>query len=335
MHSSLIKKKFKVMTAFVIVCLAAMAMVSSSYAWLAISRTPIVSDLDLTVMTESRLEIAPDVNGQPGEWDVVLDLSSFLEDVVPLKPVTFSKINQVLYTPLYDVDGRSTGLTVALSDEVNANVKKGDQSAYENGYYIAVTFWVRGAQNAAISLSSAKEIDEGLAGSGTYVIGNPVWNGEVYRHTNGGNGLETALRIGFRCQNTTLDGQQIDETRFVIYEPNSDMHYNGAQGYVETTSLDGGLLVEEADLIRQTASTWDETNPILKDTVVYSLGTFENSSKLFEITPHTMEKVTMYVWLEGRDMDCINQLMAAETSIKACIQLTANDGYNDTGITRD
>ncbi len=322
--------------AFVAVFLSAMAMVTSSYAWLAISRTPIVSDLELTVMTDSRLEIAPDVNGRPGEWDVVLDLSSLLEDLVPLRPVTYSKINDALYTTLYDTDGRATNQLIALSDEENANVKEGeDPLAHEKGYYVTVTFWVRGAQNAAISLSPAQEVEKGLAGSGTYLIGNPVWNGETQSHDNGGNGLETALRIGFRCQDTDYDGRFLGDSRFVIYEPNSDLHNHGAGGYVETTSIDGGLLIEEDNLIRQTASTWEETAPVLSDSVVYDLGDFEDSSKLFDIHTDTMEKVTMYVWLEGRDVDCINKSMQDRTNILACIQLTAKDGYHDTGIERD
>ncbi len=328
--------KSKVVVLFIVMLVIAVAVVSATYAWLEISRTPIVSDLELTVMTESRLEIAPDENGLPGEWDTSLDLSTLLEDMAPLRPVTYSKENKVLYATLYDVDGRNTGKTVALSDEVNANVKvTGNSSANENGYYIAIPFWVRGSQKADISLSKAQTVEEGTAGSGTYVIGNPVWDHQALEHKNGGNGLETALRIGFRCQTTDSNGRNIGESRFVVYEPNCDTHVTADDGYIETTSIDEGALVGDGDLIRQTTSSWDERTPILQNSVVHHLGEFENEPNLFHLEIGNMQKITLYVWLEGRDVDCINVASAATTSILARIQLTANGGYLDTGIERD
>ncbi len=312
------------------------SLVSSGYAWLEISRTPIVSDLELTVMSESNLEIAPDVNGLPGEWGLSLDLSNLLQDITPLRPVTFSKENKALYATLYDLDGRNTGKTVALTDAVNANVKATGNPVEDNkGYYIALSFWVRGAQNCTVSLTPAQEVSEGVAGSGTYVIGKPVWDEETQSHYNGGKGLETALRLGFRCQTTDSNGRPLEDPRFLVYEPNCDTHVTAPGGYIDSPSIDGGVLVEPDDLIRQTTSTWDETAPVLSDEVVYSLGEFEKKPSLFTLKIGNMQKVTLYIWLEGRDVDCINVASAVKTSILARLQLTANDGYFDSGIGRD
>ncbi len=328
--------KIKVVALFVATVMLSISLVSATYAWLEISRTPIVTDLELTVLTDSNLEVALDENGSPGEWDVSLDLSNLLEDVAPLRPVTFSKKNQALYTTLYDLDGRKTGKAVALSDAVNANVKvTGNSLAYQNGYYIAVSFWVRGGQNATISLANAMTVKEGVAGSGTYVIGKPLWDEDTQTHQNGGNGLETAIRFGFRCQTTDSNGRPIDNTRFIVYEPNCDTHVTAPDGYLDTTGLDGGLLADAADRIRQTTSKWNETAPALSNEVIYSLGEFQDSPNLFKLKIGDMQKVTMYVWLEGRDIDCINVASAARTGILGRIQLTANGGYPDTGIGRD
>lgn len=329
--------KFKLYLTFVGFIAAAIAIVSASVAWLAISRTPIVSDLGLTVLTENRLEIAPDENGSPGEWDVVLDLSTILENVAPLKTVTYSQSRSGFYAMSYGLDGRAAGATVALTDAQNANVRSnGNASGTADGYYIAIPFWLRAPSTATISLSEAKEVEEGLAGTGTYVIGNPVWNGSAVTHENGGNGLETALRLGFRCQTTDLEGNPIGESRFIIYEPNADTHVDGTTGYQPTASIDGGNgLIAENNLIWQTTSSWTETTPVLSSQVLHEMGKFQTSTDLFQITPETMQKITLYVWLEGQDVDCVNAAAAYPTSILANIQFTTNEEDNNTGIHRD
>jgi hypothetical protein len=106
---------------------------------------------------------------------------------------------------------------------------------------------------------------------------------------------------------------------------------------VATASIDGSSsLVPESDLIWQTTSSWNETTPVLSDSVVYSMGTFQTSTELFDISADTLEKITLYVWLEGQDVDCTNAASPYETSILANIQFTtAEQEENNTGITRD
>lgn len=332
-----LNKKFKVYVTFVGFVVAAVTIISASVAWMNISRTPIVSDLGLTVLTENRLEIAPDENGSPGEWDVVLDLSTILENVAPLKTVTYSQSRGGFYAMSYGLDGRAAGATVALTDAQHANVRgNGSPSGTTDGYYIAIPFWLRAPSTAVISLSEAKEVEEGLAGTGTYVIGNPVWNGSAVIHENGGNGLETAIRIGLQCQTTDLEGNPQGGSRFIIYEPNADTHVDGTTGYLETPSIDGGAsLIGGNDLIWQTTSTWNETTPVLSSNVLYQMGQFQTGTDLFTITPSTMQKITLYVWLEGQDVDCVNAAAGVPTSILANLQFTTNEQEMNTGIHRD
>ena len=332
-----LNKNHKLYLSFVGFALATIAIISASVAWMAISRTPIVSDLGLTVLTENRLEIAPDENGSPGEWDVVLDLSTILENVAPLKTVTYSQSRDAFYAMSYGLDGRAAEATVALTDAQNANVSSnGNASGTTDGYYIAIPFWLRAPSAATVCLSEAKAVDEDHAGTGTYVIGNPVWNGSTVSHDNGGNGLETALRLGFRCQTTDLKGNPTGDSRFIMYEPNCDTHVDGSTGYESTPSIDGGdSLISENNLIRQTTSSWNETTPVLSSEVLYKMGDFQSSTELFKVSSTTMQKVTLYVWLEGQDVDCTNAPAAYPTSILANIQFTTNEQDNSTGIHRD
>ena len=332
-----LNKKVKIYITFVGLVAAAVTIITASVAWLSISRTPIVSDLGLTVLTENRLEIAPDENGSPGEWNVVLDLSTILENVAPLKTVTYSQSRNAFYAMSYGLDGRAAGATVALTDAKNANVRgNGNTSGTTDGYYIAIPFWLRAPSTATICLSEAKEVEKGRAGSGTYVIGNPVWNGSAVTHENGGNGLETAIRLGFRCQTTDKKGNPKGDSKFIVYEPNADTHVDGKTGYEPTQSIDGGKsLISDSNLIWQTTSIWNETTPVLSDQVLYKMGEFKTDTELFKITPDTLQKITLYVWLEGQDVDCVNAASAYPTSILANIQFTPKENDNSTGIHRD
>lgn len=330
-----IRAKYKLPFLFGAVVLGAIAVTTATYAWFAISRTPVVSDLTLNVVSESRMEIAPDVGGKPGEWDVVLDLSGYGGNTTTLRTVTWSDRSSSFYAASYGPDGRLSGVDKALTDERNATILPGGTKSADE-YYLAVKFWVRASSSATIGLSEAKEVDEGRAGSGTYVIGNPVWNGTAQKHDNGGNGLETAVRLGFKCQTTDLEGNPTGASRFIIYEPNCDTHVDGSTGYKVTVNKDkGNGLVSEENLIRQTTSRWNEATPVLKSDVVYELGEFENSVELFETSGDTLQQVTLYVWLEGQDVDCVNAAAAYETSILANVQLKVLDENSSTGITRD
>lgn len=332
-----LEKKTRLLISYVIFAALTLTVITVSVAWMSISRTPLVSKLGLTVLAENRLEIAPDKDGSPGEWDVLLDLSTILQDLSPLKPVTYSSSRNQFFALTYGEDGRGDNIDKALTDEVNANVKTdGNVSGTADGYYIATTFWMRAPSTATIALSQAKAVEEGLSGTGTYVIGNPVWNGAALQHENGGNGLETAIRLGFRCQTTDLEGKPKGDSRFYIYEPNADTHANGESGYIATMSMDGGEgLVSDEWMIRQTTSKWDETTPVLSSDVLYEMGEFTTSTELFDITPSTMQKITLYVWLEGQDVDCVNSVSAEPTSILANVQFTTNKENTSTGIGRD
>ena len=330
-----LQEKRKLPFLFGAVVVTAVAVTTATYAWFAMSRTPIVSDLTLNVVTESRMEIAPDVNGKPGEWDAVLDLSESQKNTTSLRTVTWSNKSNAFYAAEYGPDGRISSLNKALTDAKNATILPNGPKASDE-YYMAVKFWIRASSTAAIGLSEAKEVDDGRAGSGTYVIGNPVWNGSVKKHENGGHGLETAVRLGFKCQTTDLNGNPQGGSNFIVYEPNCDTHVDGSKGYTETTNKDHGKgLVPESNLIRQTTSRWNETTPVLKSDVVYELGQFETDTQLFEVSPETMQQVTLYVWLEGQDVDCVNAAAGYETSILANVQLKVLDEKMSTGITRD
>lgn len=296
----------------------------ASYTWFSLSRTPRVSDMNMYVNSQSRMELSLDPFAE--DWQLQLDLRDAINTNAPLRPVTWVEEEQRFYAAAYGADGRLLDFEhwQPLSDEVNAN----QDSAHS--YYIKMSLFARASTTVDVTLSPAVEVDDGTNGSGTYVIGEPIWDPEQLRHDNGGLGAETAIRIGIRITPVDSEGAANQESTFYIYEPNADVHMDGTQGYVPTPSITGAeSLISEEFLIRQTASTWTESDPVERDVVVKDLGEFESSPTLFTLIAGQMVKIDLYIWLEGQDVDCISKIQ--EARILASLQF-ASDSTGQSGL---
>ena len=319
-------------------------LVGVSYTWFTLTRTPRVSNMNVYITSQPGLEMSLDKE----EWVLQLDFWDIVNATTPLDeekekpvllPVTWSEEQQSFFAAGYGLDGRLLDYEdwQPMTDDRNANKQNSD------GYYIKATFYIRSGMPADISLSPAVEVNEGVDGSGTYVRGVPVWNPGYYEkqydeegneigeklvgfgHDNGGQGAENAIRLGFRITTLVQDEEgnylpdEEKEPEFFIFEPNCDLHIDGTKGYMPTASIDGTeLLIDKDHLILQTASTWEESDPIENGVVIHTLGEFIDPQKLFSLKTGEIVQIELYVWLEGQDMDCANQ--SSNAHIQANIQ---------------
>lgn len=289
----------------------------ASYTWFSLTRTPRISDMYMYVNADTGLEfaLAPDSD----DWTLQLDFRDMVDVTTVLRPITWSDRENRFYAVNYGIDGRMTGQIDPLTDERNANKTSLD------GYYIKASFYARTGIPAEVSLSPAVEVNQGIQGSGTYLIGYPDWNAQDIVHHNGGLGGECAVRIGLRITPVDKTGQPIGEdSGMYIYEPNSDLHINGSRGYIPTQSIDmTPNLVPEDRLILQSASTWTEADPVQRGVVIHELGEFTTDPYLFSLAEDEMVRIDLYIWLEGQDVDCTNQINRAR--ILASIQFDTLD----------
>jgi hypothetical protein len=190
---------------------------------------------------------------------------------------------------------------------------------------------IRATGNVTGRLSPAVEVDQGIHGSGTFLIGTPLWNAESVSHDNMGMGAEMAMRMGIRITPVNASGETTGEkSKFFIYEPNADVHADGTEGYVPTHSVTGREnLISDKFLIRQTVSTWTETDPAQRDVVVKNLGNFMDDTTLFLLDSGEMVRLDVYIWLEGQDQDCMQTIHEAQ--VMACLQFDA-DPDNQSGL---
>ncbi len=298
-------------------------LVAASYTWFGLSRTPTVSDLEMYVNAAPGLELSQDYLSDL--WSQQLDFPTLVNaSSAPLKPATWSEEQQCFLAASYGLDGRLTGWR-KLSDEENANRDDDD------GYYVRCVFYARTGQGVTVSLTPAVPMEDGTAGSGTFLIGSPKWNSEKIYHENGGLGAELAMRFGFRMTKMDENGNILEpRSELYIYEPNCNNHLYADNVYSPTESIDGTqTLVPANRLILQTTTAWTESNPVQREQLQYFMGEFQTETKLFELQPDEIMKIELYIWLEGQDADCIGQVDQAE--ILASIQFKV-DPNNQSGL---
>ena len=281
----------------------ALLLVTATYTWFSLSRTPRVSDLGLYVVTPTGLEIALKADAPDEDWGQALDYEDLVPESAPLKPCTWSEANGRFVAMTYGLDGRMSGAWKMLSDARNAN---NDSS---EGYYTLGTFYARSATPCSVSLSEAILLEDGTKSAGTFLIGQPLWNAKALKHEDGGAGAQYAVRIGLRLTPVDLEGEPLGESRFIIYEPNADTHVSGEGGYIRTASIDGTEdLVPTERLITQNATLWTENDPVQRGVTQREMGAFTAKTELFSLKKNDVMRIDLYVWLEGQDVDCTNQI---------------------------
>lgn len=300
---------FVISSIYLVVLLSLFAGVS--YTWFSLSQNPKVSNIDISVQGQKGMELSWDPAGE--QWEQQLDFGELVEETYSLQPVTWSQQEQCFFACTYGRDGRLTDRWELLDDGLHAN-----------GYYVMGTFYVRCDERATVGLISASDLPRGQQGDGTYLTGAPIWNGQKRKHENGGFGAELAMRVGFQVQPTDLAGIPLqEEPCFYIYEANGDVHLDGSIGWVDTPGKDGRTsLIPQENLILQSATTWQETDPVRRGAVIRETGKFLTDTALFDICEDELVRITVYIWLEGQDVDCTNQI-GKNAKITANLQLYA------------
>ncbi len=283
----------------------------ATYTWISISKTPKVSDIEMTINSSPGLQLAWSKDAAEEEWEQQLNFLDAVSEDTVLYPVTWSDTDDCFYTARFGTDGRMIDEGNRLSDDTHSNSS--------SGHYVKFTLYGRTSQKVNVSLSPAVEVNSGTGSAGTYLIGTPKWDSDSISHIDGGSGAQYATRIGFKIS-------KLDENtnpKMYIYEPNYDKHLENTDDYNNRSGLTEKILVPEDRLIRQTTSFWEESDPVERDVVIRRAGVFERDVTLFELDENEMVKIDVYLWLEGNDKDCVNAV-GRDAQILANIQFEAD-----------
>lgn len=297
-------KRIRGKSYFVLYFLLLLALMSifvmSSYAWFTLSQSPRVSSMNVYITTREGLELSSSIKNP--EWKQILEVDESETLFGTLRPVTWSDLRDQFYAAAYGYDGRllDYGYWQPLTDD-------------SKSHFIKHVFYARSSQIVDVSLLSNDNKGE-ISGESTYVIGTPVWDPETQQHENAGIGAENAIRLGFRITYVDRNGNPVsDRGPMILYEPNYDRHVDNTRDYVPTPNMDDeGPLVSEDRLILQKDSGWRESYPVQSDVTIRRSGDFTRNPVLFHLEPEQIVRIEVYIWLEGQDMDCTNQMKAAQ-----------------------
>ena len=197
-----------------------------------------------------------------------------------LRPLTTLN-GKTFYRPIY----ASSGMVEAVSpnpissDELDSMTNKIET---KGGWLIKKTFYLKA------TVKDLSSVDVRLmAPIPTRETGTAISNVNKNSH-----GAE-AVRVSFTYNNTTA-----------VLEPNAD------------------VITEAANASQESLAVW-KTMSVIKQGANYKFSndngrtfTSDVSDKLFDIPTNKPVEVTMYIWLEGADRDCVNEIMGNSINVE-------------------
>lgn len=262
----------------------------SAFAWFLITNTPKVENIELTADTIGTLMIADDVGNKPGEYSDTLDLQGKVKNSTYLSPVT-TKDGLTFFAPIY------------TENKVTDLKKETNKTILDTKYVYEKTFYLRAGEDASqVDEDKAKIYDIYLVGS------SADSNNGCYVRQKGtdGDGNEITAANSIRVSLTFEGGNSGDKVT-VIYEPNSDKDNKGIEGKNMAYFAYGG-----ADKAWKEYGAYKTIQQDYDKSFTANSNVSSRSTVLDTITEGKDIKVTMRIWLEGMDKDCVNQVAADE-----------------------
>ena len=207
---------------------------------------------------------------------ITLDLS---EDCC-LRPITTNN-GVSFYKPIYGANGVVHSVTsTAVSDEEMAGMINATEE--DGGWLIKKTFYLKS------TVTDLETIDIRLMA--------PIPNREegtvIKNATEDTNGAE-AIRMSFTYNGTTE-----------VVEPNADAKTDEQD--VNQAFMPGW---KDMKVIKQGSNSYFSNN----NGATYTEG---ESEVMFRIPTNQPAEITMYIWLEGADKDCVNAIMGSEIDVQ-------------------
>lgn len=304
-------RKKALLPALAMVLASVIALSGVTYAWFTTSNTAEVKSMDVNVQTANGIQISLD----GVKWRSTISGADILDAIG--KTYTGS-------TNRYPAGTREI-LPVSSAGEVAGGTIK----MFEGGYNANGTLWSGAAEEMETSdtnfiafdlffKSSAGEEGQPLTlliGEGnSAVTGTDVFGGQADA------GVENAVRVAFLPlgnAKTAGAAQALKNgTEAIIWEPNATKHVDGAEadaGKAYTTKGFNQAFEEAAE-----DALGDKVSEVATITTSQEIVNLKNG----------INKIRVYIWLEGQDVDCINPASFGDftTTLKFSVPAAEEEG---------
>lgn len=283
------KKKWRdIRNAVTMMCVMVAMLSTATYAWFTLTDSPTVAGLQMQAVSSGGLLVSKEADsGFANAIEITdTDTANLNGDSNPLilTPVTpSSQANGAFCMPKYE-GGYVTGLLAPITGEE----LEGHVAVYT--YYIKAEVEDNETVNVGIITGDAGQTNspvlEGQVpkATGTFIREKKTNAGDADDSTH----AEAAIRVGLLVNGTT----------WIVYEPNNDVTFTGTTAPVASTA---GISAVTADVISKADGTITEGYLSTTDTTT--------SETLFTVG-NSATTVKMYVWLEGTDDECANEVQA-------------------------
>lgn len=288
-QKNIVKKAKKIRSMVMMSLLCVLMLSAATYAWFTLSNTAKVSNLTMTVGDVTGLQVADwasdsETISDTGDnaWRAETTAVEFNGKLLPAT----TKDGKTFLAPDY-ADNGSVDNTTSASKYLTKGSAKNDE-----GYYIEYKFWMRASGVARgktkVKLDVGTDLNNGIyketnpQPKGTYSLSKDVNEGDVLP--------SSAVRIAI------IKDASAGETESIkVYEPNA--------------KNDSGADLENAKIIA--SDVRGDKKTVDSDVLQKVGGEFvSSSSEVLELTNNKQTLIKLYIWIEGTDPQCGNEIAA-------------------------
>lgn len=277
-------KKKKITTMIITIIMCVALLSATTYAWFKLTNSPSVSELTLKAGTEGNLKISKD--NSEGSYTDQLNLSSFVPENACLRPLT-TLDGISFYKPIYSANGVVESVEASPIDNLQNVVNKAEA---DGGYLVQVDFYLKA------EAGDTKDINVCLAGDGAATNYTKVEDNSASDHG------AASVRISFTTDTATT-----------VFQPNADTILANRDGNGQH-SMTGWDDFDKATLKQGANHKFYDGVSAYNQSI---------SGSVIQMKTNTATHVTMNIWIEGADADCINEI--AGNVMKTNIQFICTD----------
>lgn len=271
------KKAKKARSVVMMLLMCILLLSAATYAWFSLSNTARVNNLTMTVSEADGLRVALDKGSEPAEseWSGSISLDEVKGVLVPATTSdgkSFSK-------PEYDDEGKVEKVTALTGTD--GELTKANTDEKKEGYYYTFTFYMQSlGADADIKLVRGTDLGN-PSRKGTYVVRNSDKTKDAKTTQDN---AAAALRISIQADGSNTMG---------IYEPCADVTFTGTTTAAETSYTKvGNYQTQKQGVNGGFGASYSS----------------DNSDMIFHLTKDKKTKITLHIWVEGEDDQCVNQI---------------------------
>lgn len=282
---SLTQKAKKIRSVVMMTLLCVLLMSAATYAWFTLSNTAKATNLTMTVGDSTGLQIAVDTstgdNESHGDFGSII---KFQDTVGKLLPATTTD-GENFMKPDYNDAGEVKADLISANDSY---IEMGNSDQNKEGYFIKYSFWLQSlGKDASVKLLEGNNLPD----TGKYVESNKEdYTGTYVLSKDDISEISGAAAVRM-CFVSTKDSTKTT----AVFEPNADIKRPDT-------------LKEGTDYAKDNNTTGEATVTVKHD----KKGKVYNSTNgvIINLKANTPARISLYVWIEGKDDECVNQISA-------------------------